>query len=366
MNSKHKFPLDFAGIETNHHRNCPKSRAQNDVADLVATVVAIEHSRPIRPRADSLSKIHRAISRDMPLSVAQRWIVCSGWAVAAVVTLFFLWKPVTSLRNAAPEMQMATAPQLPVPVEKHESPSPSIAQSQEKSQPEIANISEKPSQNSANPRADDAQRKLIQEIEVLRKEIEILAVRDTERLLVQGGVTWPIIMKLTRPGIDPDAVIVQNPLLNALLNNQVSSGAPAKNDAIAANSTATMRAAEIAANQEENLAQADPQPVVPDPNMPSAVPVYDPARDAGQLIVNNLPDPQEGSEYFLWVQSNQAGGPVLVGTLPNNIQDNESFSFQLGSKGLIPQSFIVTQDAAKTPSPPSEANTVLQGPQSPP
>jgi hypothetical protein len=367
MNSKNEFPLDFAGIETNQTPNCPKSREQNNVADLVATVVAIDQSRPIRPRADSLSKIHRTISREMPLTPAQRWIVSSGWAVAAAVTVFFLWKPVTRFGNSAPESQITATPQPIQPPENKAQPVPKIVVAPESTQPEIAENSHHVQKQSVNPRADDVQRKLIQEIEVLRKEVEILAVRDTERLVVQGGVSWPIIMKLTRPGTDPDSAIVQDPLLSAFLDNQVASGAPANNESIATNTTTpSLRIAGVPGNEGELLAQADAQPAVPDLNMPSAVPVYDPARDEGQFIVNNLPDPQEGNEYFLWVQSDKAAGPVLVGTLPNNIQNNESFSFQLGSKGLIPQSFLVTQDTARAPSVPSTANTILQGPQSPP
>jgi hypothetical protein len=367
MNSKNEFPLDFAGIETNQNPNCAKTREQKNIADLVASVVAIEQSRPLRPRADSLSKIHRAISREMPLTAAQRWFVSSGWAVAACVTLLFLWKPVTQMRKASPETQITTTSQPTQIIENNVTQTPTIVALPDALQPEIAENSKQFQKQNANPRVDDVQRKLIQEIEVLRKEVEILAVRDTERLVVQGGVSWPIIMKLTRPGTDPNAAIVQDPLLSALLNSQVPTGSPTNNETIASNNpTTTARAGQLPPNEGEFLTQADSQPIATDVNMPSAVPVYDPARDEGQFIVNNLSYPQEGNEYFLWVKTNNAATPVLVGTLPGNIQNNESFSFRLGSTGLIPQSFLVTQGAAKSPSLPSATNTVLQGPQSSP
>jgi hypothetical protein len=70
-----------------------------------------------------------------------------------------------------------------------------------------------------------------------------------------------------------------------------------------------------------------------------------------------------GQSYFLWVQSDQSDQPVLVGSLPDNFTSSETFDFQLGAVGIIPDRFLITQDLQQAPSPPNSSNTILLGPE---
>ncbi len=96
---------------------------------------------------------------------------------------------------------------------------------------------------------------------------------------------------------------------------------------------------------------------------PSAVPIYDPARDTGTLVVNNLPDTVEGEFYNLWVTPEGNGEMIFVGRLPqSNARSADSFDFSLGSADIVPAGFVLTRDSRPKPSPPSSSNIILQGP----
>ena len=96
---------------------------------------------------------------------------------------------------------------------------------------------------------------------------------------------------------------------------------------------------------------------------PSAIPIYDSARDAGTLVVNNLPATTPDEAYNLWVTTKTGDKPVYVGRLPeSNVRGGESFDFRLGSKATVPSGFILTRDRQGTPPLPSASSTVLQGP----
>jgi hypothetical protein len=97
--------------------------------------------------------------------------------------------------------------------------------------------------------------------------------------------------------------------------------------------------------------------------LPTAVPIYDAARDAGTLVVNNLPKTNEGETYNLWVTTGQGAEPIYVGSLPaSNSRGTDSFDFSLGSTAILPSGFLLTKDLKDKPSAPTTANTVLQGP----
>ena len=106
-------------------------------------------------------------------------------------------------------------------------------------------------------------------------------------------------------------------------------------------------------------------PPSPLESAPSAVPIYDPARNVGTLVVSNLPEAKQGIAYRFWVVTRTDSTPIYVGRLPNSGIPGaaESFDFSLGSPGIVPIGFIVTRDRQLTPAPPSRANSVLQGPQ---
>ncbi len=97
---------------------------------------------------------------------------------------------------------------------------------------------------------------------------------------------------------------------------------------------------------------------------PSAIPIYDAARDTGTLVVSNLSNKQPNVERYLWVETQEAGKPVYVGRLPeSNNQGADSFDFNLGSTGIIPSAFILTEGSSTgEPITPSKDNTILVGP----
>jgi len=96
---------------------------------------------------------------------------------------------------------------------------------------------------------------------------------------------------------------------------------------------------------------------------PSAVPIYDAARDSGTLVVSNLPPAEAGAVYNLWVTGDSGGQPSYVGSLPQrSASGGDSFDFSLGSTSVLPTGFLLTKDPAGTPATPSQANTVLEGP----
>lgn len=343
MNSHDKFPLDAFGIEPESRQSHPPSRDDSALADLVTTVVALDYSRPLYPQVHSFDIISEKLFVHPALSLKHRCIAWSGWAAAVAIALLFLLdrmdeagKPILT-EHGKEEAGKALTP--------GQSPSVPANQSLKPSQ----NTIRKKTRSSDNQVAIEAatireqQRSLIQEIDILRKQVSILVSRDTERLAVQNGVSWPIIMKLTVPGTDPEAAIVQYPLLGALLRSD-------SND-----TTAPSDSQELTASNESSA-------VSPAPSLPSAVPIYDPARDAGQLLVSNLDKPVYGQAYFLWVQPDNSSQPVLVGTLPDNIASTESFDFKLGSVGIIPDRFMITQDFQQAPQLPTATNTVLLGP----
>jgi hypothetical protein len=278
-----------------------------------------------------------------PSRIKQRIFAWSGWAAAAAVTIVLLMKnpPATSdlpistaHSNPSAADHLSRSASLPAQADAAEKAPTLVKEERVSSQDIVAEATEMREQ----------QRSLIQEIDTLRKQIVLLTTRDKERLVAQNGISWPIIMKLTAPGTDPLAAVIKDPVLGAMFDMN-----PLKT--------------ENPASSENFKAGAQASAPLPDPSLPSAVPIYDPARDSGQLLINNLNPPEEGQAYFLWVQSDQSEQPVLVGSLPDNFTSSETFDFQLGAVGIIPDRFLITQDLQQAPSPPNTSNTVLLGPE---
>ena len=96
---------------------------------------------------------------------------------------------------------------------------------------------------------------------------------------------------------------------------------------------------------------------------PAAIPIYDPVTDEGAIVVAGLPQPEEDMGNFLWVATETSEVPVLVGQLPpNESQQAVSIDFELGTKGILPTSFILTKGDIGNPAAPSAKNTILIGP----
>ena len=96
---------------------------------------------------------------------------------------------------------------------------------------------------------------------------------------------------------------------------------------------------------------------------PSAIPIYDSARDSGTLVVSNLQPASGGEAYNLWVTIEDGKKPIHVGRLPEAMaRGADSFDFSLGSTAIVPTGFYLTRDPRGKSTAPSGANTVLQGP----
>ncbi|MFY7816897.1 MAG: hypothetical protein ACOVRB_00890 [Akkermansiaceae bacterium] len=343
MNSPDDFPLDAFGMEHTTSLN-PRNRQRRDLSDLVSAVIAMDHSAPVRPQKNSWQVISVKISskdetsRSFPIPA---WL---GWVAAAVIATYLLIDRSNRNGNASIADQPLENTIQMQPSDDHESHeqsqhSPQLSSDTNQNQHRL-DPSGKPRETN---HSRDPQRSLIQEIDILRKQIAVLASRDAERLVPQQGVAWPIIMKLTVPGTDPAAAEVPDPLLGSMLRFDVD------DPTLPALSPSSAKA-------------AAPTRAEKDPSLPSAVPIYDPARDTGLLVISNLDQPAEDKAYHLWVESDTSTQPVLVGTLPEHVSSSENFAFKLGAVGIIPDRFLVTQDSRHAPESPNKANTVLLGP----
>jgi hypothetical protein len=343
MNSDDPPPYSAFGIEDSPISPSASEREQQRWIDAISAVIAVDGSKPIAPSAAMHDAIQWRIDAPVRSLRRMRLLAWSGWAAAAMLCAGFFVidarRDVVIVHNPAPSLP------TPVIAEQKQAPLP-IEENTHAAQEEIAQANERVRAEQALQETMRAQqRSLIQEIETLREKVSVLAERDTERLVANDGISWPIIMKLTHPDADPTMVAIDEPLLGALLS-------PGK--------------IPLAAGMRENAAPPIASlPVAENPaiNLPSAVPVYDPARDVGKLIVSNLPSPADGQAYYLWVKNDQTQEPVLVGTLPGDIGQSETFDFQLGSTGLIPDRFLITEDPVENPQTPAAANIILDRPQ---
>jgi hypothetical protein len=172
--------------------------------------------------------------------------------------------------------------------------------------------------------------RLVREIAVLRKKLETVEKRERQRLEPVQGMAWPIVMTM-RP---PQATRQITPA-----TDEDSSVVSALGDALAGRSPLV----------DNRMAKSVA-------NVPSAVPIYDPASGIGTLVANNL------SDTNLWVIARGEDKPRLLGKIPQRSEAYESVGFDLPA-GTIPSNFIITNDSDGKDAPPSDKNTVLIGPQ---
>jgi hypothetical protein len=193
-------------------------------------------------------------------------------------------------------------------------------------------------------------KRLNQEIEVLRENLEKFEHRDRVLFEAVPGMALPIVMTMNPPGVgleDP-ATLAKNEehvSITALLGDALTTLTGA------APPTTLDPAAERLADEGGF------------PKHPTAIPIYDSARDSGTMVVSNLPPAAEGEVYNLWVTTATSGHPIYVGSLPESSASGaDSFDFSLGSTMVLPSGFVLTRDPQNAPASPSEANIVLQGP----
>jgi hypothetical protein len=193
-------------------------------------------------------------------------------------------------------------------------------------------------------------KRLNQEIEVLRAHLTKVQHRDRVLFEVVPGMALPIVMTLNPPG-----VALEDPATLAK-NEEHSSITTLLGDAL----TSLTGAPRASASNPSTAQPADPDSFS---KRPSAIPIYDAARDLGTMVVSNLPPAADGEAYNLWVTTEIDGVPIYVGSLPENCALGvDSFDFSLGSTLVLPCGFVLTRDPEDAPATPTEMNTILLGP----
>lgn len=338
MKSNSSPPLQPFGLEESQPI---KASDDTRVIDAISAVIAVDGSRPLAPESTSLDAIREkiAFSRKPRRSLWPLLFAGSGWAAAIAIGLSSLSQqntsPTITIADPIPQETPNTVPTLPQKAPHAPAATDTIA-----SDTMPQNGKTDVTAQSETMRSE--QRSLIQEISTLRDRVKFLQQRDNQRSSPADGVMWPIIVKMSKPGEEQVDLVVNDSILGSMMK-QLGSQDP--------------NAPEVAAIDVSPPANASESPVS------SAIPIYDPARDNGQLMVNNLPSPGANQSYYLWVDTDESEEPVLVGALPPDLNTtSETFQFKLGSTGVIPTSFRITLDSLNAAAAPSTNNTVLQGP----
>lgn len=336
-------------------RHDPELRKAYQELERLSAAVAVTAITPIAPQAGQLERLYLRLG--ISNSKRTNWLGISGWAAAAVLTLFLvLGRTHDAGKSAATQPAVHPASGQPQSVVTPLEQNPVTQEDRTLTRvPEVIVDREIPAtrqDGDARVIAKVETKRLIQEIEVLREQLESVLERDRQRFESVPGMAWPIVVRMRPPEAFTDtpsalAAKLDDPPITSMLGDALAS-----------------------ANQPPPLLvdpfaeRAIPPPVAPVPYVePSAIPIYDSARDAGTLVVSNLPAPTVDEAYNLWVTTKAGDKPVYVGRLPeSNVRGGESFDFSLGSKATVPSGFILTKDRQGTPPPPSQHSTVLQGP----
>jgi len=360
--------------EAMHHD--PVLRGAYLEMDRLTAAIAAACSTPIEPKAGQLERLQNRLGINKT-SHLHLWLAITGWSAAAVLATMLILDRTGITR---PE-STTTASGYPTPAAKDtiapaapKSP-PVTGQNAAIPSPSSVGPAEVPGTGETDPKAvvKVETKRLVQEIAVLRDNLEKYQHRDRVLFEPVPGMALPIIMKMNPPGQTSD----DNTALAA--NDSQSPVAMLLADTLKLQSDPAVfgEGAAIAGEGDQNPSEnqtAAVTPAVParatDVTQsiahPSAIPIYDAARDSGTLVVSNLPTAAPGKVYNLWVTTATGEKPVYVGSLPEVTSARaESFDFSLGSNMVIPSGFALTQDPEQAPATPSEKNTVLQGPPTP-
>jgi hypothetical protein len=315
-------------------------REMNELTAAVAVVSSV----PVAPRAGEMDRLRARLG----FSGHRRshWLAWSGWAAAAVLALLLVIQQ-QPVRSRPPVAVQSPEPQMVPGIVANEMPVPKVAPSEHPAALPVnpAGLAG----NEGGPVRVETKR-LIQEIEVLRGQLANFQKRDRERFSPVPGVAWPIVMTMRPPGSmaegDPSASSLNTVLGDALAGHE------------------TLIGGKLSTPDQGPDLPSDEPPVADDiVPVPTAIPIYDSARDAGTLVVGNLPPLGENETYNLWVRTTDAVSPVHVGRLPAAFAAGaDALDFSLGSIGIVPSGFILTKDADGTIASPGSGNTILLGP----
>ena len=335
-------------------RHDPELRNAYQEMDRLSTAVAVATTIPVVPRAGQLERLHARLG--LNVSKHTNWLGISGWAAAAALTLVLvLERPSSKGSSVVSNGEKETPATQPAGTDSTAAVSVPTSLEPDKEMNSLPdhNSPSDPAQivdagSEDKPIVKLETKRLIQEIEILRDKLENFQERDRKRFEPVAGMAWPIVMRMVPPGtkVGSDSEL--------LVDNEAPTMTAMLGDALTAASAMGVVTPEMSTRIPERTTSKD---------KPSAVPIYDAARDIGTLVVSNLPAKSLTERFNLWVKTDDGGAAVYVGRLPeSNYVDTEPVDFSLGSTGIVPSAFILTKDNQADPVPPTAANIILQGP----
>jgi hypothetical protein len=355
---------DESAIFDEAMRHDPVLRSAYLEMDRLSAAIAAASTTPIEPKAGQLERLQTRLNLT-PSRRAYLWLAISGWAAAAVLALLLVLNRTNGPGPSSGESATARNPEIPAtaPNATPENPLASAATNISNSPPGTNPSAGSP--GTANPESATEQdgktaikvetKRLVQEIEVLRDNLEKFQQRDRVLFEPVPGMALPIVMRMTPPGLGKDETLA--------LEKTDDHHSPIT--AMLGDALRGMTATNIGTQDlnSKNLAQPDATQA---PVQPTAIPIYDAARDSGTLVVSNLPPAETGKVYNLWVTTSTGAQPIYVGSLPESSASGaDSFDFSLGSNMVLPSGFVLTKDPLDSPANPTENNTVLEGPPTP-
>jgi hypothetical protein len=402
---------DESAIFDEAMRHDPALRGAFLEMDRLSAAIGAASVAPIEPRAGQLERLQNRLGL-YPVKRSYFWMGISGWAAAAALSLLLVFtrgessKPhATVAANSAARGNGSISPKTAHGKTPSANPESSHTTNEATASNDAADDNAAvlaAAQELAKNNLKVETKRLVQEIEVLRENLEKFQQRDRILFEAVPGVAVPIVMTMRPPGLESDGEITlaQNDTehsITGMLGDALklvqsdshtqaagtSSGAFAMAMDQSAHTTETTTSRQglpgaLAATASSPLgddattnniatdASSLPPIVSNEAPLPSAVPIYDAARDSGTLVVNNLPSAGDGNVYNLWVHTIDGQTPIYVGSLPESSESGtDSFDFNLGSTRVLPSGFVLTKDEVNKPSTPSVHNTVLQGPTTP-
>ena len=335
-------------------RHDPVLRSAYLEMDRLSAAIATVITLPIEPKAGQLERLQKRLGITTSRTV-RLWPAVTGWVLAtvlAVLLMLHLTGIIDQWGNSSPTQR--------VPSELTPNANVAAPASNSNNNAGATGHSATVRYSSAVGKQPDGKatikvetKRLNQEIEVLRDNLEKFQHRDRVLFEVVPGMALPIVMTMNPPGLAAD-----DPAFFSR-NDERSPITTLLGDALTAMTG-------VAAPAPENPAAEPGDNRVELPAHPTAIPIYDAARDSGTLVVSNLPPVDEGEVYNFWVITQTGGQPIYVGSLPENSATGaDSFDFTLGSTMVLPSGFVLTLDPQDDPANPTADNIILQGPPTP-
>jgi len=300
--------------------------------DRLSAAIAATASTPVVPSAGDLERLRRSAGLPHEGRKSPLWPAVSGWAAALLLAAWTLYG------------MLAPPPAEPRAAHTAEPPAKPPA---------------KPSVTAADPGENVETLRLSREIEDLRRNIEEFQQRERELYQILPGRALQIVMTMLPPGLElDDRTTFATP---AMLGDALAA-INRHPDAMDAGAQALPPDGQIQDHVPPVTHESHDEPPIPT-GPPMAIPIYDAIRDAGTLVVSNLPPAGEGNAYHLWVVTHRSPQPVFIGLLPESSATGaDAFDFGLGSTLIMPTAFLLTLDPVGSHSAPSAENTVLAGP----